>query len=545
MSSTMEAISEDDEVEPSVSWFCCLSYSSSGKNTTTKNGGNTARAMPEGHKDNGRPSMDNRRGHSVYVSARDFLGEDELAALKEFEEAVVMANGGDESLYYDALDQDHNNNNQSEEMPYAPAQVADPRPRGSLSMEDPNSLLLKELTKPRVNVALAGYPGNLTPQELNACQQFRAELKKRKRASPEGSIWEEVVRIYNPVETEPYALCRFLRARQFNVDKVMDMIADTFDIWREARKHDYFPDPNEALGAPVNVLLSQLPTLYAGCAKNGAPVAYAKARDLSIEGIECVTELSRIEKYAWFAILHKFKAQVARAQQMNPNVVRCEAIQVVDLKGLNASALNKRTLECLQNLINVNKCFPEVLNSMVILNAPRFFTFAWRVIKTMLDPRTASKVVMFSSEKEGIEWMMERIDKSELLSDYGGTGDSFEDVMNKQNVGSAAKRQVVKLFSITQRTNNASMAFSLTTEETATFTVYTRSAVGAGFELWKGGQKVADASVDGSKLRGSEGTPVPIQGILFTDVQGPGEFSIKSKGKSGQTDHFVVAGEVF
>jgi hypothetical protein len=144
-------------------------------------------------------------------------------------------------------------------------------------------------------------------------------------------------------------------------------------------------DPNDAIGAPVNVLLSQMPTFYFGCAKNGSPVAYARAAGLSIEGIECVTELSRIENYSWYVTLHKFKSQVARAQQFNPDMVRyvlwpaehsvilfyfshlqpvsnarCEAIQVIDLKGLNASALNKRTLECLKKLIAVNKCFPEV-----------------------------------------------------------------------------------------------------------------------------------------------------------------------------------------
>jgi hypothetical protein len=75
-----------------------------------------------------------------------------------------------------------------------------------------------------------------------ACQQFREELKKR------DTIWEEVVRVYDPVETEPYALCRFLRARHFNVVKVLDMISETLEIWREARKHDYFPgEPRHTL----------------------------------------------------------------------------------------------------------------------------------------------------------------------------------------------------------------------------------------------------------------------------------------------------------
>jgi CRAL/TRIO domain len=181
---------------------------------------------------------------------------------------------------------------------------------------------------------------------------------------------------------------------------------------------------------------------------------------------------------------------------------------------------------------------------MVILNAPSFFVFFWRIIKTMLDARTASKVVMFSNERDGIKWMHERIDKGELMSDYGGDGDSFETVMNQQNVGSSAKRQVVKLFSISQKTNRE-LTFALTGDEKADFKVYTRSAIGAGFELTKGGSLVEAAAVEGSKGIGTEGSPVPIQVTIFKNVQGPGHFVIKSKAKSAQLDHFVVAGDVF
>lgn len=162
----------------------------------------------------------------------------------------------------------------------------------------------------------------------------------------------------------------------------------------------------------------------------------------------------------------------------------------------------------------------------------------------MLDARTASKVVMFSNEKDGIKWMHERIDKAELMSDYGGDGDSFETVMNQQNVGSSSKRQVVKLFSISQRANRE-LTFTLTGDEKAEFKVYTRSAVGSGFELTKGGLLVEAAAVEGSNKIGSEGTPVPIQVTIFKNVEGPGQFVIKSKGKSAQLDHFVVAGDIF
>jgi CRAL/TRIO, N-terminal domain len=214
-----------DEERSGRSWLCCLA-------PAKKSSSNGAAAVPSAT--SSRPTI-GKRSNTVFISARDSLGVEELAALKEFEEAVKADLGGqDESIYFDALDASENND---EVIPYAPAKVADPRLRQSLTMDDPTSLLkvMKELKEPRVQVDGSGYPGNLTQAELAACQQFRAELKQRDK------IWQEVVRVYDPVETEPYALCRFLRARQFDVVKVLDMISETLEIWREARKHDYFP----------------------------------------------------------------------------------------------------------------------------------------------------------------------------------------------------------------------------------------------------------------------------------------------------------------
>ena len=175
---------------------------------------------------------------------------------------------------------------------------------------------------------------------------------------------------------------------------------------------------------------------------------------------------------------------------------------------------------------------------MVIINAPRFFTFFWRVIKAMLDPRTASKVAMFSSEKDGIKWIQERIDKSELLSDYGGTGDSFAMALSKQNSGSTAKRQVVKRFDITARTNDK-VDFELEGNERAHFKAYTKTTAGAEFEIFKGGSMMKKADIKGSL----DAKPFSVD--LCIDLRGPGSFTIKSRGKSSSLDHFVVAGDIF
>lgn len=243
----LEPISEQEE--DSSFCFCCGSKLPPEKNEASRAVPETATMERASDLTSPAPARTrpklSKKYQSVYISAREILGDKELACLKEFEDAAMESIGGDESVYFDALDV----SDKMEDLTYAPAKIADPRPRASVSMADPTTLLavMKELQEPRVKVECPGYPGQLTKEELAACQKFRDELKKKKEdTANNGKTYEDVVRIYDPVETEPYALCRFLRARQFDTDKVFEMITEILDVWREAQKHDYYPGrPNE------------------------------------------------------------------------------------------------------------------------------------------------------------------------------------------------------------------------------------------------------------------------------------------------------------
>lgn len=281
---------------------------------------------------------------SVYLSARQVLPEGELEALKQFEECFLASLPEEEqSVYFDALEFQDDTQElcsgipQQKQLPkqklldYAPCQIADPIPRASVSMKFPSSLLsTKELKDPKIKLNLQGYPGALTEAELEACQEFQKQLQIRADVATDnnnnkkdGTVYREMVRAFYPVEEEPYALCRFLRSRKFHVDHVFQMMEEGVQAWRNARKHNFFPDPSEAIGgAPLRVLLTQYPALYYGYGKNGAPVNYFRAGNVHMEGLECLTEIENMERYAWYTMYHQFKQQVAKAQETNPNAVR-------------------------------------------------------------------------------------------------------------------------------------------------------------------------------------------------------------------------------
>lgn len=156
----------------------------------------------------------------------------------------------------------------------------------------------------------------------------------------------------------------------------------------------------------------------------------------------------------------------------------------------------------------------------------------------MLDPRTASKIEMFSNEKDGINWLLDRVDKSELLSDYGGTGPSFEDVQN-ESAAAECKRQIVKLISISNRSfTKDALEFSLGAGETVDLTIYTRSELGAKFDLIMDGNSIGSADVNNPNA-----APGPYAIKIFEGVKGPGKVTLTPTARAG-IDHFIVAGAI-
>ena len=401
----------------------------------------------------------------MYLTAQQdaTLSEEDLQALREFEEAANLlltnnhssltstmgGNGAErrETVFVDAHETEKDD--WSYLMMYMPATVANTHVRGSVAMDDRASLLataaglaaataamagsgadgsgggasssrdlalrsgslirhrlsviIGALQQPHVKINVPGYPGELTEHEVDACLQFRRRLEEKAKLVDDanGRHYQEIVDAFHSVEEEPYALCRFLRARKFDVDAVMDMVEHGVEIWKEGKKHNFFPDANVAVGNPISVLRTQYPVVYSGIAKNGCAVSYFKAGQISVEGVECVTTLEKLTNLGWHQMIYTFPKQIAKAQKIDPDIVRCESVAVVDLKRLRAASLNARTLEVMKSMAKINQCFPEVLNCMIVLNAPGFFSFSWTVIRKFLDPRTAAKIKIFSDEKKG------------------------------------------------------------------------------------------------------------------------------------------------
>jgi hypothetical protein len=149
-----------------------------------------------------------------------------------------------------------------------------------LEVFESTTTLLEELHKPQVRITERGFPGELTEGELEAVKSFKEELKKR------DAIYTDIVSSFSSVEKEAYALCRFLRARKFNVPAVFALLDQAKEGFAKAQENSFYPDLEEALGWPKCVFLSQYPAVFGGNARNGCPVLYLRAGAIRPEGVK-------------------------------------------------------------------------------------------------------------------------------------------------------------------------------------------------------------------------------------------------------------------
>ena len=70
-----------------------------------------------------------------------------------------------------------------------------------------------------------------------------------------------------------------------------------------------------------------------------------------------------------------------------------------------------------------------MLHSLIIVNAPGFFSFFWSIIRNLLDAKTQALIEIYSSPEKGQQRLLQLIDESELPRDYGGKAPSTAEII--------------------------------------------------------------------------------------------------------------------
>mmetsp|Transcript_20133 Transcript_20133/g.29589 ORF Transcript_20133/g.29589 Transcript_20133/m.29589 type:complete len:161 (+) Transcript_20133:85-567(+) len=117
----------------------------------------------------------------------------------------------------------------------------------------------------------------------------------------------------------------------------------------------------------------------------------------------------------------------------------------MDLDHLTTAQVSQRALNIIKTQTAIDSvCFPETMQKMLIINAPRFFSLSWKIIKGWIDQRTAAKIEIISSRSSWEKRLKELVDKDQLPSDYGGTGPNTK-VTQMENASEGVRKMHTEL----------------------------------------------------------------------------------------------------
>jgi len=208
-------------------------------------------------------------------------------------------------------------------------------------------------------------------------------------------------------------LCRYLRARNWELPKSESMIRKTL-IWR--RKYQ----PHKITAKDVEIELNNPGKMYRnGFDKKGQPLIYMKPgkdntgpehRDVKIKYLVYVMEKASksidpslgVEKFSWIIDYNNYSG----------------------MGGISMAKIAKDIVGILQDH------YPERLGSAFIINAPFMFEVFWKMISPFVDDVTKAKVKLL--KHDDFTELHEAVELDQLETDYGGTNQyiySFEKQM--------------------------------------------------------------------------------------------------------------------
>mmetsp|Transcript_4086 Transcript_4086/g.5364 ORF Transcript_4086/g.5364 Transcript_4086/m.5364 type:complete len:424 (+) Transcript_4086:88-1359(+) len=222
------------------------------------------------------------------------------------------------------------------------------------------------------------------------------------------------------IESDTSALCRFLRARKFDVDLSSEMIRECVAMKQQNQVANLVElGLSNCLGCPHEIYETFNPYWYTGFDKEKRVVMVQHCGILDTYLLSCLTNMDSIIKYHW-CTMEMLNDQFIKAQDEFGE--HCVGITVIlDLNGFGPSTATKHAYNYMKALSEIDSlCYPEILAKVFIVNAPRIFSGVWKIIKSWLDPRTTSKFEIFSSMISAKSHILEYIDEDMLPEEYGG-----------------------------------------------------------------------------------------------------------------------------
>ncbi|KAM3278985.1 hypothetical protein ACQJBY_046340 [Aegilops geniculata] len=199
-------------------------------------------------------------------------------------------------------------------------------------------------------------------------------------------------------EEDDFALRRFLRAREHNIDKASAMLLKYLSWKRTAKPHGSITD-DEVRGELVQEKL-----YMQGFDKKGRPLVYLfLARHFPAK-----RDLDEFKRYVIY-ILDNTCTRLQTGQE--------KFAVVADLRGWGYANCDIRAYVAALDIMQ--SYYPERLGRVLLIHVPYVFMAAWKMLYPFIDDKTKEKFV-FVSDRDLDATLRDSIDESQLPKEYGG-----------------------------------------------------------------------------------------------------------------------------
>ncbi|XP_037367414.1 SEC14-like protein 4 [Talpa occidentalis] len=244
---------------------------------------------------------------------------------------------------------------------------------------------------------MSGRVGDLSPQQQEALTRFRKNLQDLLPTLP---------------KTDDYFLLRWLRARNFDLQKSEDMLRK----YAEFRKQQDLD--NILTWQPSEVIQRYDSGGLCGYDYEGCPVWFDIIGTLDPRGIllsASKQEMIRKRIKACELLLHHCELQ---SEKLGRRVETM--LMVFDMEGLSLRHLWKPAVEVYQQFFTILEAnYPETVKNLIVIRAPTLFPVAFNLVKSFMSEETRKKIVIL-----GGNWKQELtklISPDQLPKHFGGT----------------------------------------------------------------------------------------------------------------------------
>lgn len=248
----------------------------------------------------------------------------------------------------------------------------------------------------------------------------------------------------NVSESDYKLFFRFLKARQFHVEKSTEMLNKYFE-WRGEKKISELID---TIQVPIKIDLYQ--RAYHGIDKIGRPIYIDCIGSSNIKQIlEVYPEKSFfnqwIYEYEFLVNVMSLSCQIYNALKehlqkdsditnfnrdeimdlLNTGDIQFQSfstLNIIDMNGFNVSKFDGSCRKVIKELVNISQnYYPELLGKMIIINAPSIFGIIWNFLKPLIDEKTAKKISIYTHNDDWKSVLFNMVDSDQLPKFLGGS----------------------------------------------------------------------------------------------------------------------------